>query len=723
VHPIDRPSLARYAAADFGVNLSVSASALATNLNGAVSTINGLGGGRLLLPQGQFAPSAGLTMLDKVHIEGAGIGATTLDFSGLVTPVNSAAISGSGSLTALPALASNILLNGLSIVFASAPGVVAGDVLVIYDSADFSFSTARDVYRAGEYVRVKSISGNTVTLANRTFAAYASGGTVSVYKMVPIRTGITGLSAIFKTGSSGIVFDVATGLFLGDLDLTGSDNSNLLLQRVFEGTVSRVRAVDYGASVGLNYGITISNCQRLGIVHPFLETARHGLTMGGSSETGCVPNREITVTGGVIGGHNTGGHINGCELHGNTEWVTFHGVTMPHGLTLAGDHIRTVDCDIFSGPNDLIFLSEMVGFDHEISDNRFHVRANHGAGEGQIYVLLDAVLTRAGGTLRINRNEIDLGTYVDAGTGTTQLGIFVWHHGATTNELHVEINDNDLKTAVTAAGTVYGIALKADSGKGFRTQRHQRNTLRGTGILWNGCMPDIAELDGNTITDPPQYGILTTAQASPPYTTPTMTARGNTVLRARLCNIRLFGLAGGTLILENNDSFDANQGGLGTADTGSAISVGTWGDVIYRNNNRGDRQSVPTMAGLDSMTSITTLQDLYNSVVGATTGTPAGKVRTSITTSRFARAPLTGSKTFDWASLASGATPLTTTVTVTGAALGDVARASMSVTLQGIELSAYVSATDTVTCVLRNDTGGAIDLASATLRAWVEKAS
>ncbi len=65
---------------------------------------------------------------------------------------------------------------------------------------------------------------------------------------------------------------------------------------------------------------------------------------------------------------------------------------------------------------------------------------------------------------------------------------------------------------------------------------------------------------------------------------------------------------------------------------------------------------------------------------------------------------------------------ITTIVAVTGAALGDFARASFSLDLQGITLTACVSAADTVSARFRNETAGAIDLASGTLRVWVEKA-
>lgn len=80
---------------------------------------------------------------------------------------------------------------------------------------------------------------------------------------------------------------------------------------------------------------------------------------------------------------------------------------------------------------------------------------------------------------------------------------------------------------------------------------------------------------------------------------------------------------------------------------------------------------------------------------------------------------LTGSAVYDTASLADGA-GVTTTVTVTGAALGDfVLGVSLGLDLQGLTVTAYVSATDTVAIRIQNESGGAIDLASTTIRVAV----
>jgi len=80
---------------------------------------------------------------------------------------------------------------------------------------------------------------------------------------------------------------------------------------------------------------------------------------------------------------------------------------------------------------------------------------------------------------------------------------------------------------------------------------------------------------------------------------------------------------------------------------------------------------------------------------------------------------LQGSATYDPPSLADGA-GITTTVTCTGAALGGFARASFSLDLQGITLTADVSATNTVAVRFQNESGGTLDLASGTLKVRVD---
>jgi hypothetical protein len=81
---------------------------------------------------------------------------------------------------------------------------------------------------------------------------------------------------------------------------------------------------------------------------------------------------------------------------------------------------------------------------------------------------------------------------------------------------------------------------------------------------------------------------------------------------------------------------------------------------------------------------------------------------------------LSASATWDPPSVANGASTATT-ISVPGASLGNTVNASFSLALGGLALAAQVSATDTVEVRLINNSGGAVDLASGTVRVQVFK--
>ena len=81
---------------------------------------------------------------------------------------------------------------------------------------------------------------------------------------------------------------------------------------------------------------------------------------------------------------------------------------------------------------------------------------------------------------------------------------------------------------------------------------------------------------------------------------------------------------------------------------------------------------------------------------------------------RYINKLYSASKTHDWASVAAGAVA-NTTITLTGAVLGDTVVASMNIALNGLRLWAEVTATNVVTFYLHNPTAAAVDLPSGTL--------
>lgn len=156
--------------------------------------------------------------------------------------------------------------------------------------------------------------------------------------------------------------------------------------------------------------------------------------------------------------------------------------------------------------------------------------------------------------------------------------------------------------------------------------------------------------------------------------------------------------------------------GCGDTRSGASRTVNFCFDVQKLDNstlsgNIGTNAIAADWVNTNGLTNVAFLQNGGGVSGSDTIGTPIAK-------------HLFGSKTYDPPSTGVSAT-WSTTVTVTGAALGDLADCSFSLALNGgtagWNLRAMVSAADTVTCLGDNWTGGTVDLASGTLAAEVWK--
>lgn len=166
----------------------------------------------------------------------------------------------------------------------------------------------------------------------------------------------------------------------------------------------------------------------------------------------------------------------------------------------------------------------------------------------------------------------------------------------------------------------------------------------------------------------------------------------------------------------------ANNASISCTTTGGSVFFGTadgtdWA-VGLTNNLFGGTTFLKINATTGTFTTDIALAS-NKAVSFAGTGAATTRTNLGLGTAAVLNA-LTGTATYDPPSLADGA-GASTTVTVTGAALGDVALASFSLSTQGITVTANVTAADTVTVRFQNESGGVIDLASGTLKAVVFK--
>jgi hypothetical protein len=209
-----------------------------------------------------------------------------------------------------------------------------------------------------------------------------------------------------------------------------------------------------------------------------------------------------------------------------------------------------------------------------------------------------------------------------------------------------------------------------------------------TGAAYSGDFSNIVIRDCSraTITGNVVSGVGNIVSNAGIYATGTvdqLTVAGNTLQGAMgAAGIRLAALTGGQISITGNAT---NQ--TTTSDPGIQVSGSTITSLAVEGNST--NSTSPFAIG----TSTVTYSGFY----------------------------LSGSTTWNPGSLADGAGE-STTVTVTGAVLGDFAIASFSNDVQNITLSAYVSSDNTVAVRLQNESGGTLDLASGTVRARVFRA-
>ena len=173
------------------------------------------------------------------------------------------------------------------------------------------------------------------------------------------------------------------------------------------------------------------------------------------------------------------------------------------------------------------------------------------------------------------------------------------------------------------------------------------------------------------------------------------------------------------LVIEANDFGDNFAvSGASVVEADILLTTCTLNDLVIANNKFCATTNVTRTACIVQGASVT----LNRPKIGPNSFLANGGTITVNYSGGITESELTGSAVYDPPSLADAA-GVTTTVTVTGAALGDYVEAvSFDKDLQGITLTAYVSAANTVSVRFQNESGGVLDLASGTLRARVRKA-
>ena len=330
-------------------------------------------GKALKITDGTYIVNRSIVFNNKMHID---FSPNAKIIANGTTYAQNAVFVCSGSVTQIADLSADAAKGALSITLASTTGLQAGDLLCIFNPTNGSWSKFRDNYKAGEFVLVSSVSGNTVNLTKPLFDSYVVAD-VDVYKVTPVSVNLNNPQIESNGNAFGLIkVTYASGVIVNNPILTNRNNNCLSINKSVGVTINSGDVKNYGAA-GDDYGLAISNCQNVRVFGGDWYARRHAIASGGDAETCCVPCRDIKYIGCDISNDINSG-VYSADMHGNAEFVEYYKCTIKNGATMQGANVSLIGNHIYGGIGigSCIYTAEVLGGEYNIKDNKLYCFVN-----------------------------------------------------------------------------------------------------------------------------------------------------------------------------------------------------------------------------------------------------------------------------------------------------------------------------------------------------------
>ena len=355
----------QFYARDFGV-VADGTTDNTTALKNALTTANG---GALVMPQGIVKIDKEISYNGKVNLKGTGDN-TVIDLSGGGT------LNFKRDLLNIPKLSTNIKKGTSTVNFSADHGLSEGDVFIVYNPTDFSWSNSRDYYRDGCMFKVDLVdSSKTVRIYGVSPDNYNSNN-MNCYKMRGEGISIKDIKIIPNSNEAAnvqIFIDGHKKVDLYNVEIPkGSSYTAIEVHRCYDFNATLIKAE---VKNGDAYPISISNTQKVTLSQSPLYSSRHALALGGRSGPGCVPTRDILIDQTILTNRSSAG-TGAADMHGNIENVTYSNCILDTGAIFSGKNVKYTNCTIFGRDTDYnadgqcVFGNGFVGGSFEISNCR-----------------------------------------------------------------------------------------------------------------------------------------------------------------------------------------------------------------------------------------------------------------------------------------------------------------------------------------------------------------
>jgi hypothetical protein len=279
-------------------------------------------------------------------------------------------------------LAASPVKGSTTLSFSVAHNLNINDTILLYNPVNGSYTTFRDSYREGEFVKVKSIESATQIKVERPLYTSHDHLMTEVYHCADMASGrLEGFKAIAPgPGVNGAIngwrIKFAEGVVLHGTASDGSDNASAVMQLCYRCNGSKMHERQWGRNPGFGtqYGLSIANCQDLMISGDFVGD-RHGIATGGFDELSIV-NRGIVVHDFTASCNDP--LVAAADWHGNTEHSKYiNGKCYGGGLNIAGDFNVIESVEVHGGPSCIPILGrEIAGLSHRVSNFWFYSDRN-----------------------------------------------------------------------------------------------------------------------------------------------------------------------------------------------------------------------------------------------------------------------------------------------------------------------------------------------------------
>ncbi|WP_312057100.1 phage tailspike polysaccharide lyase family protein [Acinetobacter courvalinii] len=282
-------------------------------------------------------------------------------------------ISINGAMENVSNISSEAKLGEFSIILSDTSNILPGDILILHNTIESSFSAHRSYYCDGEFVKVRSVSANLLTLEEALLTDYPAALTSKVFKISPAHVEIEGgnfiaggkyalhLSLCYSStiSPSKVVNELASTSAFGALIIEKCLDISILGGYYFK---------KFNAGSGTDYGISISNSQNIRINNVNAFGGRHAIAAGGSGTDGAVPCRFVEISSSYLT-NDPASKVHCADFHGNTIDSYYMNCRISGGITLSGERCYSLKNVISKYDND--YVAAPIGWAEVVGDIGF----------------------------------------------------------------------------------------------------------------------------------------------------------------------------------------------------------------------------------------------------------------------------------------------------------------------------------------------------------------